>query len=65
MNRRRTLAAGVSFPTEEQISARVYELFLKKQAPPSGESHWRIAETQLLEEAARQIPKLLGPARRP
>jgi hypothetical protein len=49
--------SAVMFPTEEEISALAYQLFLSGRAARPGD-YWRLAETELLERAAKAIPRV-------
>ena len=56
---------AIRFPTDEEISELVYEMFVQRRIPMLRHEAWRMAETILLQAAARQIPRLVGPACRP
>jgi hypothetical protein len=54
------------YPTEEEITERVYELFLDHLSTSTPNDYWTIAETELLERAAsRAIRTGARPKRRP
>ena len=64
MERRERSLAVIRYPTEEQISELAYEMFLQHRTARLTD-YWRMAETTLLDRAARQIPKVHGPGRVP
>jgi hypothetical protein len=51
------------FPSEEEISARAYEMSLLERDPTvMATDYWRVAESELLDRAAKKIIK--GPTKR-
>ena len=50
-----------TYPTEEEISQRVYEMFLKRAWRNGSADYWTIAESELLERAARRVLRKWGP----
>ena len=46
------------FPSEEEISARAYEIcLLERDSAKASADYWRVAESELLDRAARKIIK--------
>ena len=46
------------FPSEEEISARAYEMcLLERHSTVASVDYWRVAESELLDRAARRIIK--------
>jgi hypothetical protein len=46
------------FPSEEEISARAYEMcLLARDSTMASADYWRVAESELLDRAARKIIK--------
>jgi hypothetical protein len=51
------------FPSEEEISARAYEMFLlERDLTVASADYWRAAESELLDRAARKT--IRSPAKR-
>jgi hypothetical protein len=46
-----------TFPTEDEVSQRVYEMFLERAWSYRSPDYYRIAESELLERAARRIAR--------
>jgi hypothetical protein len=52
------------FPSEEEISARAYEMcLLERDSTVASVDYWRAAESELLDRAARKIIKSQGKRR--
>jgi hypothetical protein len=48
-----------TYPTADEIAERSYEMFLERLSSPLGlHDYWRLAEAELLERAARRIPRI-------
>jgi hypothetical protein len=46
-----------TYPTEDEIAQRVYERFLERAWSYGSPDSWRIAESELLERAARRVAR--------
>jgi hypothetical protein len=51
---------GSPYPTDEEIAQRVYEMFLERTWPSGSPDYWNIAESELLDRAARRILRREG-----
>jgi hypothetical protein len=44
-----------TYPTDDEIAQRVYELFLERAWTDRSPDYWTLAETELLDRAARRV----------
>jgi hypothetical protein len=52
------------YPTDEEIAQRVYEMFLERTWTFESPDYWNIAESELLDRAARRVLRRAGRADR-